>query len=372
VVKRLIAAAVLAGILAFAWFGLGAQAPDPQAQQQPKAARPLSVDVAKVEEKSIPYLWHAIGQVEPFHAVAIRPQVSGILREVHFTEGDEVKRGQLLFSIDAAPLQAAVAQATAQVAKDEAVLSNARWRLSRQQRLQGKSYASEQDYQNAKALVAETEAGLALDQAALKQAEIQLGYAQIHAPIDGYAGALSVKAGNLVEASQNVPLVTINQIDPALVRFSIPQAELQKVRTSRRDGGDPEARIKEKNGETRTGALVFIDNSMDPQTGTIVVKALFTNRDGALWPGEYVDLDLVSGVEPHALVIPETALQQGQNGPFVYLVRDKRVRVQPVKADRQAGKEVVVDGVKAGDLVVTRIPRRLKDGATVDIRRKGE
>ncbi len=369
--KRLLIGAAFAAVLIAGWYTLQAQTP-PSPPRVARKAPALAVDVAAVQEKAVPFLWHAVGQVEPFHSVAVRPQVTGVLQAVGFQEGERVKRGQLLFRIDPAPFAAAVAQAKAQLAKDEATLANARWQAARQKSLRGKKYASAQEYESAKALVAESRAAVALDQAALKQAEIQLGYCEIRAPIDGYTGALAVKAGNLLEASQSTPLVTINQTVPALVRFSAPQSELETVRASERAGDTLRVRLQAKTGQPLKGDLVFVNNAIDSKTGTIVLKARFANTDGALWPGQYVELDLVSGVDPHAVVIPETALQQGQNGPFVFLVADKRAKVQAVTAGRQVGKEVVIEkGLQAGAVVVSRVPRRLEDGSPVEPRPAG-
>ncbi len=366
--NRIFLVFILAAILAGGWFVLHQQ-PSSQAARGAKKNTPVQVDVATVQQKAIPYLWHTVGQVEPSHAVAVRPQVTGNLQEVAFNEGQRVQRGQLLFRIDSASYVAAVDQAKAQLAKDQAVLANARWQAERQKNLQGKSYTSALDYENAKSLVAETEAAVALDRASVRQAEIQLGYCEIRAPIDGYTGALAVKQGNLVEASQATPLVTINQIQPALVRFSAPQSELETVRASQRAGNDLQVRLQTRAGKPLQGDMVFIDNSADSKTGTILLKARFANEDAALWPGTYVELDLISGVQDDARVIPETALQQGQSGPFVYLVDNGHVKVQPVVAGRQVDNDVVIEkGLDVGGKVITRVPRRLEEGSAVEPR----
>jgi multidrug efflux system membrane fusion protein len=352
-----------------AWLVTHRESPTRTVADANKPSTPLQVEVASVQRKSVPYLWHTVGQVEASHSVAVRPQVSGTLQQVAFEEGAAVQQGQLLFSIDPAPFAAAVAIAKAQLAKDQAVLKNARWQADRQQDLENKNYASALDFENAKSLVAETEATIALDQAALEQAEIQLGYCAIRAPIDGYTGALSVKAGNLVQASQTTPLVTIHQIQPALVRIAAPQQQLETVRASQRAGNSLLVRTASTDHGRLEGELVFIDNSADPGTGTILMKARFANTDGDLWPGTFIELDLISGEDPRALVVPETAVQQGQNGPFVFLVSDGHVSVQPVITGRQVGSEVVIEqGLDAGVLVVTRVPRHLEAGSAVETR----
>ncbi len=366
--NRILLTLLLAAILAGGWVALH-QAARTQPVHDADKRTPIQVEVAIVQQKAVPYLWHTVGQVEASHSIAVRPQVTGTLQKVAFEEGEAVHQGQLLFSIDPAPFAAAVAKAKAQLAKDQAVLNNARRQAERQKDLQGKSFASAQDFENAKSLVAETEATTALDRAALDQAEIQLGYCEIRAPIDGYTGVLSVKTGNLVQTSQTTPLVTINQIQPALVRISAPQAELEAVRASQRAGNTLHVQIETHDHRQLNGDLIFIDNAADPGTGTILLKARFDNAEGELWPGTYVELDLVSGVEPHAQVIPETALQQGQNGPFVFLVSNNHVKVQPVVAGRQVGNDVVIEhGLDVGAQVVARVPRQLEDGSAVEAR----
>ena len=365
---RLILLVALAALLAGAWFGLRHRLP--VTGRAPIHPRPvLVVDVAPVRKTTVPWRWHAVGQVEAYHSVSIRPQVSGILQAVPFHEGERVEKGQVLFRIDPASYRAAVAKARAQLDKDRATLANALWQEQRQKQLRGQRYSSAQDYENARALVAETRATIALDQAALKQASIELGYTEIRSPIAGYTGELSVKTGNLVQAADPTPLVTIRQIRPALVSFSIPQSELARVRAARAAGDAISVRLTGDGQAGKSGPLVFIDNSMDSQTGTILLKARFANTDGVLWPGQYLDLDLISGREKGALLIPETALQQGQDGPFVFLVRNGRVRVQSVVSQRQVGHQVVVArGLSDGERVVTHVPRRLADGDPVKVR----
>lgn len=366
--NRIVLSLALIAILTGGWVALH-QTASTQSVRGVNKSTPIQVEVATVQQKAVPHMWHSVGQVEASHSIAVRPQVTGILQKVAFEEGEAVRQGQLLFRIDPAPFAAAVAQAKAQLAKDQAVLDNARWQAKRQKDLQGKSFASALDFENAKSLVAETEATIALDRAALDQAEIQLGYCDIHAPIDGYTGTLSVKAGNLVQTSQSTPLVTINQIHPALVRISAPQTELETIRGSQQTGNTLHVQIETHDHKALDGDLIFIDNAADPATGTILLKARFDNADGELWPGTFVELDLVSGVEPHAQVVPETALQQGQNGPFVFLVSNDHVKVQPVITGRQVGNDVVIEhGLNVGAQVVTRVPRKLEDGSAVEAR----
>lgn len=355
-------------ILAGGWYGMRHHASQTPAAARRHAERPMQVDVSEVREATVPYLWHTVGTVEAFHTVSIRPQVSGVVQQVNFQEGDLVHQGQVLFRIDPATYQAAVAKAQAQLKKDQATLANAQWQEDRQKQLRGQRYSSVQDLENAKALVAETQATIALDKAELQQARIQLTYTQIRSPIDGHTGEIAVKAGNLVQAGDSTPLVTIRQVTPALVSFSVPQSEFVQVRKAQATGQSIEVRLQ-TGQKARQGDLVFVDNSLDGKTDTILLKARFANQDGGLWPGQYVDLNLISGEQPHALLIPETALQQGQRGPFVFLVRKGHVHVQAVQSDRQSGSQVVISkGLTAGDMVVTHVPRRLEDGDAVTTR----
>lgn len=364
--RRLITALLLILLLLAGWQMRGrfGARPDP-AQARPK--RPaLVVQTATAQVKSMPVLIHAVGQVESEHSVAVRPQVSGVLARVAFTEGSDVKAGELLFQIDPAPFKAAVAQAQAALARDRASLANARWQAQRLAPLVKLDYVTPQEYESAKTAVLQARAALAADKAQLEQARIQLGYTQIRSPIDGRAGAVAVKAGNLVDTTGNTPLVTINQIAPIFVRFTVPQSQLDAVRRYAKRGPIP-VRFEGRGAHTaQAGRLVFIDNAVDPSTGTVMLKAEFPNRSRTLWPGQYVAVDVQLEVQKDVVVIPEAAVQPGQNGSFVYVVSHDRAAVRPIRVARQQdGQAVVGKGLSVGETVVVQAPRNLRDGLPV-------
>ena len=330
---------------------------------------PLTVKAAQAVVKPMPVMIEAVGTVEPERSVQVRAQVSGVLQSVLFKEGDRVKAGQLLFQIDPRTFQAQYNQALAQLARDKAQLENARAQQERLEPLLKREFITRQEYDVAVTSAKSLEATVQADQAAAEQARIQLEYSRIRAPISGRTGALAVTAGNLVQASgTGAPLVTINTMDPVLVGFSIPERQLEDIRRF-----DKQMRIEilpERNAPpVAEGKLVFIDNTVTPQTGTVLLKTRVPNATEAIWPGQFVNVRLVLTIEPEAIVVPEAAVQPGQDGSFVYLIdENSRVQVRPVKVSRQLGSDVVIaQGVKAGDLVITEIPQALTPGGAVQI-----
>jgi multidrug efflux system membrane fusion protein len=335
------------------------------------AGGPLVVKAARAVAKPMPVLVEAVGTVEPEHSVQVRAQVSGVLEKVLFREGDKVKSGQLLFQIDPRTFDAAYRQAQAQLARDQAQLENARVQQERLAPLLKREFITRQEFDVAVTSTKSLEATVAADRALMEQARIQLDFSRISAPISGRTGALSVKTGNLVAAgagSGGVPLVTINSTDPILVSFSIPERQLEEIR---RQQNEKEMRIEilaDRNAPaTAEGKLVFIDNTVTPQTGTVLLKTRVQNKEELLWPGQFVNVRIVLKIEPDAVVVPDAAVQPGQDSSFVYLIgEDDKVQVRPVKIARQIGNEVVIaSGVKAGDHVITEIPQALQPGATV-------
>jgi multidrug efflux system membrane fusion protein len=320
----------------------------------------------------MPVLIEAVGTVEAEHSVQVRAQVSGVLERVMFKEGDRVKQGQLLFQIDPRTFQAQYNQALAALARDKAQLENARAQQERLAPLLKREFITRQEYDVAVTSAKSLEATVAADQAAAEQARIQLGYSRITAPISGRTGTLAVKSGNLVQAAgSGAPLVTINSMDPILVGFSIPERQLDEIR---RYSSDRNMRIDilpdRTSAPVAEGKLVFIDNTVTPQTGTVLLKTRVSNANEVIWPGQFVNVRVVLTIEPESVVVPEAAVQPGQDGSFVYLIDDQsKVRVQPVKVARQIGQEIVIaQGVKGGDRVITEIPQALQPGATVRLR----
>lgn len=331
---------------------------------------PLFVKATKAVAKPMPVLIEAVGTVEPEHSVQVRAQVSGVLEKVLFKEGDKVKAGQLLLQIDPRTFEASYRQAQAQLARDVAQLENAKVQQERLEPLLKREFITRQEFDVAVTSTKSLEATVAADKALLEQARIQVEYSRIHAPISGRTGALAINAGNLVSAgaSGGTPLVTINSTDPILVTFSIPERQLDEIRRSQ---NEQEMRIEilpDRAGQAAAeGKLVFMDNTVTAQTGTVVLKTRVPNKDEVLWPGQFVNVRVVLRVEPESVVVPEAAVQPGQDSSFVYLINEEnRVEVRPIKISRQIGREVVVaSGVKAGDRVITEIPQALQTGATV-------
>lgn len=345
-------------------------APEKKARGKGRGAGgPLLVKAARAIVKPMPVLIEAVGTVEPEHSVQIRAQVSGVLQSVLFKEGDKVQAGQLLFQIDPRTFEASYRQAQAQLARDMAQLENAKVQRDRLEPLLKREFITRQEFDVAVTSTKSLEATVAADRALAEQARIQLEFARIHAPIAGRTGSLAVKPGNLVPtAGGGVPLVTINSTDPILVSFSIPERQLEEIR---RYQHEKEMRIEimtDRSGPAvAEGKLVFIDNTVTPQTGTVVLKTRVMNKDEILWPGQFVNVRIILRIEAEAVVVPEVAVQPGQDGSFVYLIDPaSKVVVRPVKVSRQIGNEVVIAaGIKPGDQVITEIPQALESGATV-------
>lgn len=383
--KRLMMLLVFAGIATLAgggyWYwqktATGAT-PDVPAKAKGKGGRgaggPVMVRVARATVKPMPILIEAVGSVEPEQSVQVRAQVSGVLQSVLFKEGDRVKAGQQLMQIDPRTYQAQYNQALAALARDKAQLENARAQQERLEPLLKREFITRQEYEVAVTSTKSLEATMQANQAAAEQARIQLEYTRIFAPISGRTGALAVTPGNLVAAGAGgggAPLVTINSTDPILVSFSIPERQLDDIR---RYQNEKEMRIEILPDRTAPpaaeGKLVFIDNTITPQTGTVLLKTRVPNSTEVLWPGQFVNVRVVLKIEPEAVVVPEAAVQPGQDGNFVYLIDgESKVRVQPVKISRQIGNEIVIaaGGLSAGDQVITEIPQALQPGATVRI-----
>lgn len=330
---------------------------------------PVPVTVATAERRPVPFELAATGTVEPLQTVAVQAQVGGILRRVAFKEGDEVKKGQVLFELDARPYRAELDQALAALARDKAQASNAAQEAARYEALVEKQYVTTQQYEQARTTAAAARATLAGSQAAVDQAQLNLQYATIRAPITGRTGSLLVREGNLVRANATQPLVTINQIRPILVRFGVPAPNLPLVQEYA--GTNIIVRAEAVGGgEPSEGSLSFIDNAVDTSTGTILLKGRFPNDDGALWPGAFVNVRLQLYVERDALVVPSAAVVSGQQGSFVFVVQpDSSAATRAVTVNRTAGDFAIVSGdVQAGDRVVVDGQLRLRQGSKVQIK----
>jgi len=334
-----------------------------------KSGGVLTVKAVRAVMKPMPVLVEAVGTVEAEHSVQVRAQVSGVLKSVLFKEGDRVKAGQLLFQIDPRTFQSQYDQALAAMARDQALLENARAQQERLEPLLKREFITRQEYDVAVTSAKSLEATVAADRAIAEQARIQLEYSRITAPIAGRTGTLAVTPGNLVPAAGGgVPLVTINSMDPILVAFSIPERQLKEIRRYQYSQDMRIEILPDRGGSpVAEGKLVFIDNTVTPQTGTVLLKTRVSNTKELIWPGQFVNVRVVLTIEPEAVVVPEVAVQPGQEGSFVYLMdAANKVQVQPVKVSRQIGNEVVIaSGVKAGDHIITEIPQALQPGATV-------
>jgi len=329
--------------------------------------------VAKVERKNVPNELRAIGTVDPYSTVAVEARVDGKLLAVHFRQGDEVHDGQLLFTIDPKPFAAALAAAEAQLQRDRAQMLQAETDERRYGYLLQQGVGSREQSDQAHATAAEGRATVAADQAAVETARINLGYTSIYSPIEGRTGDLKLHPGNLVKANDSsTEMVVINQTRPIYVNFSLPEDELPSVRTAIADGHQltVAATPPNQNASPSQGRLVFIDNSVNSQTGTITLKGLFTNEEERLWPGEFVNVALTLGEHPDALVVPTQAIQTGQDGPYVYVIdASNAAQARNVTlGDSTDGEVIVLSGLHPGETVVTDGQLRLMPGATVRVR----
>ncbi len=343
-------------------------------KEQPKSqTRPaVPVTVASVEQKNMPVKVTAIGSVEAYSTVSIKTQVTGLLTGVFFKQGDFVKQGQLLFTLDKRQIEADIKKAEGQLARDSASLANAKAQAARYEALYKQGIISKEQYDmqqtNADTFVAAVDA----DRAAVESSKVQLTYSSIYSPIDGRTGDLIVHQGNMVKANDSFPLVIINKVQPVYVTFSVPEKQLPDIKRYDAKGqlavrvdiaGDPQPAI---------GKLSFIDNEVDTATGTIKLKGEFVNADHRLWPGAFADVSLTLTNEPHAIVIPTAALQNGQQGQYVFVVKnDNSVELRNVSVDRANDKESVISsGLQPGETVVTDGQVRLTPGAKVNFANK--
>jgi len=338
-----------------------------------QAAKPMAaapVRVATVASRTMPVELQAIGNVEAISTVSIKAQISGQLLRVHFKEGDFVKKGQLLFTIDRAPFEAALRQAEGTLAKDEAQALNSKLDAERYQGLGKQGVVSKQQVDAAGAAANAMAATVAADKAAVETAKINLEYTSIYSPINGRTGSVGVKEGNLVKANDVPILVTINQIEPIYVSFSIPEQQLAELKQYSNSKSLKVDATPQGSTQHFQGRLTFIDNSVDLTTGTIKLKATFDNAAHALWPGQFADVNLTLKSQPNAVVVPTAALQTSQNGTYVYLVeQDLTAKQQPVKVGWNVGEDTVIaSGLQPGQRVVTDGQLRLTPGAKVDIK----
>ena len=333
----------------------------------------VPVLTAMVEQKTVPVEISGFGIVEDYATVSLKAQVTGILTEVHFTEGQMVKKGDLLLTIDPRQYDAALKLARANLAKDEVQLKNADKDAARQNDLLGKGFASQNEFDNATTAAEALRAAVEAGKASVENAELQLEYCSIRSPIDGVIGKLYVDKGNLVKLN-DITVVTIRQIVPIYVAFTFRQEYLPQIREYMAKGKlEVTAKGTSDNAQEELGYLSFVDNAVDLNTGTIFLRATFANEKQNLWPGQFVKLKAVLTNEPNAIVIPSVAVQTSQTGQFVYVVKsDNTVEMKTVTVRRIIDTNSVVDGLNAGETVVTDGQLRLVPGTKILIKNPSE
>ncbi|HEY9464663.1 MAG TPA: efflux RND transporter periplasmic adaptor subunit, partial [Vicinamibacterales bacterium] len=335
----------------------------------------IPVAVGTVVQKAMPIEISVIGAAEAFSSVAIRAQTTGQLNSVSFTEGDDVTAGQVLFTLDRRPMEAALQQAQANLDRDVAQAANAAQQAKRYDELAARGIATREQVDTSRTAVAALNATVEADKAAVENAKVQLQYATITAPISGRTGALMVHEGNLVRANDTAPLVVINQVAPVSVTFAIPEARLPELKKYMA-GGALRVTANPPNDDSppAVGRISFIDNSVDQTTGTIKVKGTFPNTDRRLWPGQYVNVVVTLTMDPGAIVVPSVAVQAGQQGSYVFVVNaEQKVDLRPVTVKRTGATETVIEsGLKPGETVVTDGHLRLVPGARITVKGQNE
>lgn len=360
------AAVVAGGLFAFNGSQIRAQEAKPA-----RAAPAVPVSVATATLKTIAVRLQAIGNVEAYSTVALKARVDGQIIEVDFKEGQEVRKGAILFKIDARPFEAVLRQAEANLMRDTAQKQQTRSQERRYQELLEKNFVSKEAYAQIRTNAESADASALASKAAVDNARLQLEYCTIHSPIDGFVGKVMLQMGNMVKANDVNPLVIINQVRPIYVNFAVPEQNLAAIRSHMAKGSlsvEALAPNADKTGAA-TGALSFVDNAVDTTTGTIRLKAVFPNKDNALWPGQYVSISLKLYDQKDALVVPSQSVQTGPNGQYVYVVKpDMTTEVRKVTLERTDGDiAIVVGGLKQGEQVVTKGQLRLAPGAKVVI-----
>jgi multidrug efflux system membrane fusion protein len=337
------------------------------------AAGPSAVPVvtAVAAQKDVPVQLLAIGTVEPSSTVAVKPQVGGVIDAVHFNEGADVRAGDLLFTIDRRPYEAALRQAESTRARDAAQLHNADAEARRAEELSAQGILSREQHDRARTNSEALAATVRADEATVENAKLQLGYCEIRSPTDGRTGSLLVHQGNLVKAVDGGPLVVVNRIDPVYVSFAVPEQRLGEIERAMASGRLVVEALA-PGGETlpARGRLTFLDNTVDRSTGTIKLKGTFPNPARQLWPGQFVNARLTLAVRSGVVVVPSQALQTGQAGTFVFVIKpDLTAESRPVVVAQEAGGEAVLEkGLAAGERVVTDGQLRLVPGAKVDLK----
>jgi membrane fusion protein, multidrug efflux system len=396
--RRIVRIAAVAVLLAAAAFGVSqlSEQITPQSGEATEAAVP--VQAAKAVAQNVPNVIDTIGAVQSIDSIAIQPRVTGAIVKIEFEPGQDVKKGQELFLIDPRPFQAALHQQKAQLAHDEAVLGEAEMDLKRYQTLAKEKAIEAQEAQDQAYIVQQDKGTVAVDHANVENAQLNLDYCHIQSPIDGRAGVLLVDLGNLVgpsvtstitsssgasaaagaagatagQTGSSSSLVSVTQMKPIYVSFPIAQTEAGKVRRAQAANGPLEVQAYSQSGKLRgKGKLTVVDNQVNTSTGTVTMQATFANEDEALWPGEFVSVQLITGTRRNAVVVPSEAVMAGPAGSYVYVIGpDRKVHRADVQvAARQNGIDVIAKGISAGEEVVTDGQYRLANGVEVDVQK---
>ena len=333
---------------------------------------PVAVTIATAEQKTVPVQVRAIGNVESYTNVGVKPQITGEIMEVHFAEGQDVKKGQLLFSFDPRSFEADLQRAEGTLAKDKATAENDLMQAKRYAKLFEAGVAAKEQNDDMQSRAEASQANVAADKAAVEYARVQLSYTKIYSPVNGRTGNLMVHRGNVVKANPDNPIVTINQIEPIYVTFSVPQQELPQIKQRMQSGKLKVEAVFPSSDQRAQGTLTFIDNAVDLTTGTIKMKGTFDNQDRRLWPGTFVNVVLTLSEQPNTVVVPSAAVQTGQQGQYVFVIKpDQTADMRPIEAGWTIDNMTVIrKGVQAGDKVVTDGQVRLVPGAKVEIKQQ--
>ena len=335
----------------------------------PQAAVPVLA--ATAARRDVPLSLRATGTVEPIESASVKARVTGMVTALVFAEGQEVQAGQLLVQLDARPYEAALGQARARLEKDRAQLAHARAQLARYESLSTEGIVSADQMEMVRTQADVLQSAVEEDEQAVLAARLDVAYAAVRAPIAGRAGAVLVKKGNVVKANEAV-VVTLNRMRPIRVAFALPGQSLSDIlRYGGSSGHGLAVRVgpSGSSGKEIEGRLDFVDNAVSPETGTVALKAVFENADGALWPGQFLDVELILDVEKGLVAVPDSAVLTGQQGTFLFVVAEGRARSRSVVVARSAeGFTAIARGVGAGETVVTDGQLRLFDGAPVEIK----
>ena len=335
----------------------------------PPADSAVPVSTATVEAKTMPDLVTAVGTVEAINSVAVKSLVDGQLLQSSVKDGDDLKKGQLLFKIDPRPAQATLAQAQAALAKDVAARDLAHAQVERYQPVADKGFISADQMQQYITAFEAAAASVKVDQANVEAAKLTLGYTDIYAPISGRAGRILVQPGNLVKANDSNPLLVINQIAPIFVNFAIPGSLVDRVRQAQSQTTLTVEAKGDAMAQPQSGELAFVDNAVDPATNTVKLRANFANASQILWPGQFVNVTLTVGRDADARVVPEAAVKAGPNGSYVFVVKpDGHAEQRSIDVARTVkGESVISNGLSVGEVVVTDGQSRLVDGTKVKL-----